>query len=173
MDFDAARSAAGALIERAPGTARNDIQLFRSRVDQVTGVLSDLVPGGDTWRLMSRADPPPGADQSTLDWLAVLDDEALYSVAMVEGEAEPRTLQVHVVRISFDLIEICQVIERRVYDHGALRLHRSWQVQIGDRLVAGLEEDRILGVPPDSEDRFIHELARRAGWPVNTELVDS
>lgn len=173
MDLDAARRAAGALIERAPGTARNNVQLFRGRVDQVTGVLSDLVPGGDTWRLMSRTDPPRGADQSTLDWLAVLDDDALYSVAMVEGEDEPRTLKVHVVRIPFDLIEIAQVTERRVYDHGALRLQRSWQVQIGKRLSIALEEDRILGVPPDSEDRFIHELARRAGWPVNTELVDS
>ncbi len=172
MDLDAAGRAAGALIERAPGTARNNAQRFQARLVQVTGVLHDLVPG-DIWRLMSPTDPPPGADQSTLHWLAVLDNEALYSVAMVEGEGESSELEVRVARIPFDLIEIAGVTDTRVYDHGALRLQRLWRIQIGARLVIELDEDRILGVSLDSADRFIHELARRAGWPVNTEFVDS
>jgi hypothetical protein len=173
MDPDAAQATAGALIDRAPGTARNNVQLLRARVAQVAGVLNDLVPSGDAWSLMSHTDPPPGVDQLTLDWLAVLDGEALYSVVMLEEEDESTGLQVRVMRIPFDLIEVARVTDNRVYDHGAWRLQRSWLVRIGERRVIALNEDRILGARLDSVDRFTHELARRAGWPVNTELADS
>lgn len=139
---------------------------------QVTGVLHDLV-SGDIWRLMPGTDPPPGADQATLDWLLVLDHEALYSVAMAEGAGESSGLQVRVVRIPFELIEVVRVTDTRVYDRGASRLQRSWLVRIAERRVMSFEEDRILGESLGSEDRFIHELARRAGWPVTTEFVFS
>jgi hypothetical protein len=77
------------------------------------------------------------------------------------------------LRIPFELIEVTRVTDTRVDDHGALRLKRSWLVRIAERRVMSFEEDRLLGESLDCEDRFIHELARRAGWPVNKEFVDS
>lgn len=171
MDVAEANRAAGALLERAPGAAQGDTQRLDARRAQLVGVVQDLIPGGGLWQLMARL---PGDEESgTLDWtLTVLGEEALYRVVLVETQVGHRELRVKVLRIPFDLITIVSVTDSRSYDHGAHRLGRLWRFTIG-RSVWDFDEDRILGAALDSDDRFTHELARRAGWPVNRDLVES
>ena len=70
-------------------------------------------------------------------------------------------------------ISLVRVAPGKVFtQHGARRLERLWRFII-ERSVWDLDEDRILGAPLDRQDRFTHELARRSGWPVNRELVES
>jgi hypothetical protein len=175
MDVDEANRAAGALLDRAPGAAQGSAQLLDARRAQLVGVLQDLIPGGELWRVMA---PLPGDEDqgrlgSSLDWtLAVLAEAALYRVLLVEANDEHRGLRVRVLRIPFDLITVAPVTDMRSYDHGAHRLQRVWRFII-ERSVVQIDEDRILGAAVDSDDRFTHELARRSGWPVNQDLVES
>lgn len=185
MDRDLARQAAEALLDRAPGAAERNKQRLDCRLAELVGVLQDLVPGGDLWRLMRRqlGDQDPEGVGSLLEWsLMVLDEEALHRVMLVEANDEHRGLQVPVLRIPFDLITVVSVTDSRTCDQGAHRLQRIWRFRVGRALVPWsrpehnrllLEEDRILGTALDSDDRFIHELARRSGWPVNPDLVES
>ena len=175
MDAEEANRAAGALLDSAPGAARGDVQRMDARRAQLVGALQDLIPGGDLWRLMA---PHPGDEDqgrlaSLLEWtVAVLDDEALYRVLLIEANDEYRSLRVRVLRIPFNLITVGHVADIRSYDHGAHRLQRSWRFTIGHSSIP-IDEDRILGTALDSDDRFTHELARRSGWPVNRELIES
>jgi hypothetical protein len=174
MDLDQATEAAGVLFDRAPGQAQNNLQRRDARLAQLVGVLQDLIPGGELWRLMARRSDdtvPEGAVM--LDWgLAVLDDAALYRILLLEANDEHGGLRVPVLRIPFELITVVSVTDIRSHDHGAQRLQRFWQFNIGrDGLT--IEEDRILGTVMDSDDRFAHELIRRAGWPVNEHMIES
>lgn len=175
MDAEQANRVAGALLDRAPGAARGDVQRMNARRAQLVGVLQDLIPGGDLWRLMAPlpGDEDQGGLGSLLDWtLAVLDEEALSRVLLLEANDENRSLRVTVLRIPFNLIKVSHVADIRTYDHGAHRLQRLWRFTIGHSSIP-IDEDRILGTALDSVDRFTHELARRSGWPVNTDLVAS
>jgi hypothetical protein len=144
-------------------------------VAQVVGVLQDLIPNGDLRRLMRRhpEDQDPEGLGSLLDWgLAVLDEEALYRILLIEANDEHRGLRVGVLRIPFNLITVVAVTDIRSWDHGAHRLQRIWRFTVGTGRLE-INEDRILGTEVDSDDAFTHELARRSGWPVNADLMES
>ena len=175
VDLGHARQAAGALLDRAPGAAKGNVQRFNARLAQIVGVVQDLIPNGDLWRLMPRH--PEDVDQeglgSVLDWsVAVLDEEALYRVLLLEANDEHRGLRVGVFRIPFSLTTVVAVTDIRTYDHGSHRLQRIWRFAAGATRFE-IDEDRILGTPVGSDDAFTHELARRSGWPVSTDLMDS
>ena len=109
-------------------------------------------------------DEDQGGLGSLLDWsLAVLDEEALYRVLLLEASDEHRGLRVGVFRIPFDLITVVAVTDVRTYDHGAHRLQRIWRFTTGAGRLE-IDEDRILGAAVDSDDAFTHESpVARAG----------
>src|ERR1700759_3539051 len=112
MDLDQANQAAETIINRAPGAAEGNVERLQARRAQVVGVLQDLIPGGELWRLMARL--PEDEGPRLLDWsLAVLGEAALYRVLLAEANDEHRDLRVRVRRVPFDLITVVSVTDTR------------------------------------------------------------
>lgn len=167
MEREELQRAAQRLIDDSPLSAYVDQPRREVWVSQLRVLLQDLVSSAEQWGLLPpiESDNPPPGVRLLGNSLGFIDPEALYRV--IPWQSADGDLGVRVTRSLFSNFKHVTVADRRRADDEGTRIQRWWQFATDNDLVV-VAEDRILGAGQlDSQHRFIHELARRTGWPVS------
>jgi hypothetical protein len=121
---------------------------------QLTELLEDVLLNTDAWGLLPPIDrdvPPAGVESLGMT-LCFIDSAALYRVIPFNSDAN---LTIRVERTPFSTLRV-SLADNRNFD----RLSRSWQFLNED------ETFNLSGHEGPNSTEFLHELARRIGWPL-------
>jgi hypothetical protein len=161
VDSEELSAAATELIsEDWIGPGRIDDEARLRWTEQLRLLLEDVVAHTELWCILPAATSdrfPPDVDQLP-GALAFLDSHALYRVVPWISK---RSIGFRTERIPFESFRHVIVTDTRY--HGSAR-ERRWQFRTeGDALNQGASEG---GMRTRRTNEFLHELARRLGWPL-------